>query len=1077
MPHLPETARNRRSSGLAVLILTAATLCCSDPLPESKEFNCPCKYGWTCIDDVCRKYCESFSHCPEGYYCFEQGYCLPFGKIDPDCIPDCDGRECGNDGCGGSCGSCPDGESCLSDQCVEGTCVPSCQGKDCGDDGCGGICGSCYTASGALAPELCLAWGKCCKQDCVGKQCGGDGCGSLCAECPGDSDVCIDGLCCTPDCDELQCGPDGCGGTCGECTVCGQTCEDGKCLDTACQNKQCGDDGCGGTCGKCGKEYVCVANHCEFTGTLVGIRGGHYMRGCNLLLDDECDLTAEMPYGEIQVPAFYIDKYEVSGALYEMCMASDACTALPVLGPCNPNQYPSAMMPAVCVSWHQAKAYCEWADKRLCSEAEWEKAARGGCEVYEQCAAESRVYPWGNSPPTSGLACFAISGPETPEAIAAHPKGASPSGVLDMAGNAVEWVADCWHNSHDSSPTDGSAWTESCDSDDRVLKGGGALSAASELRISARDQWDPEAEKSGTGIRCCSTACGNDICETILAEDCSTCPADCGECTCGDGLCLDAENCTNCPKDCGDCCGNFVCSNDETCTSCPKDCGECCGNGECADDETLCTCPQDCGDPCQGKTCGDDGCGASCGECTGLNIACVDGSCKCQPDCDGMACGSDGCGGECGLCSVGQVCIDGHCPPAGDQCNDENDAACDGCTEGQISEFTISSPESINFISPLPQVATLGNDRYVVVWQNRNTLDSASNILGALLDSPAGTYFSELLISDDPDHEETYPAIAGLEADGFIVFWRKAGMTEYGQGLMVRNYSSTGVPTGSAQQMSAALSVGQGFASATRLTNGKVAAVWEGLTATGKNIYGAIGKAPELVLPDDYLINQDLSGAQSEPGVAALAFGGFVAVWESNNQGGKEIEIMARRYKSSGQPNGNEFAVNSFWEKNQHHADVASLADGGFVVAWMSCPGYGYEPSGQDGSGCEVFVKQYGADGVATSGDVLVNTEAYGDQDYPAIASFADGRFVVVWRSDEEDGTDSGIHFQRFKADGTKQWDSVRVDLCSSPASSPDITAFSDGSFVVLWTRYSQDWSQQTVHAQRFAADGTRLYR
>ena len=103
------------------------------------------------------------------------------------CIPACDGIQCGDDGCGGSCGVCDGAQN----QCVEGQCVctPECAGKECGPDGCGGSCGQCLQAQSQCQEGQCL-----CQPDCVEKQCGSDGCGGDCGVCV-DEGVCIVGLC------------------------------------------------------------------------------------------------------------------------------------------------------------------------------------------------------------------------------------------------------------------------------------------------------------------------------------------------------------------------------------------------------------------------------------------------------------------------------------------------------------------------------------------------------------------------------------------------------------------------------------------------------------------------------------------------------------------------------------------------------------------------------------------------------------------------------------------------------------------------------------------------------------------
>ncbi len=180
-----------------------------------------------------------------------------------ECTPDCAGKQCGNDGCGGTCGKCPQNQSCQNNHCVAGDCTPKCQGMECGDDGCGGTCGTCPPG------KKCQA-GKCaasCQPNCEGKQCGTDGCGGTCGQCPPNF-FCDAGHCaktCEPKCTGKQCGSDGCGGTCGSCQP-GFTCSaDGHCQQGCvpdCNGKQCGSDGCGGTCGSCPPSFTCSNGHC-----------------------------------------------------------------------------------------------------------------------------------------------------------------------------------------------------------------------------------------------------------------------------------------------------------------------------------------------------------------------------------------------------------------------------------------------------------------------------------------------------------------------------------------------------------------------------------------------------------------------------------------------------------------------------------------------------------------------------------------------------------------------------------------------------------------------------------------------
>jgi hypothetical protein len=186
-------------------------------------------------------------------------------KLDPataipnTCSRDCDGKQCGDDACGGTCGTCPAGENCVGGFCEPGTCMPNCTGKQCGDDGCGGTCGYCsgqYQCQG----NKCM-----CTANCSGKDCGPDGCGGSCGYCSG-SDKCVGGECvCTPNCTGKTCGDNGCGGSCGSCTP-PSTCVNYQCSCTPnCAGKQCGSNGCGGTCGTCSQGYECKDGACAST--------------------------------------------------------------------------------------------------------------------------------------------------------------------------------------------------------------------------------------------------------------------------------------------------------------------------------------------------------------------------------------------------------------------------------------------------------------------------------------------------------------------------------------------------------------------------------------------------------------------------------------------------------------------------------------------------------------------------------------------------------------------------------------------------------------------------------------------
>ncbi len=135
----------------------------------------------------------------------------------------------------------------------------------------------------------------------------------------------------------------------------------------------------------------------------------------------------EQPTHKVFLDAFWIDKTEVTIGQYALCVGAGKCKRVHGI-------QPSENSPVINVEWKDANVYCAYVGARLPTEAEWEKAARG---------TDGRAYPWGDEMDNSKLSLFTWDG-KMP-AVGGFPAGASPYGVLDMAGGAFEWVAD-WYS-------------------------------------------------------------------------------------------------------------------------------------------------------------------------------------------------------------------------------------------------------------------------------------------------------------------------------------------------------------------------------------------------------------------------------------------------------------------------------------------------------------------------------------------------------------------------------------------------------------------------------------------------------
>lgn len=201
------------------------------------------------------------------------------------------------------------------------------------------------------------------------------------------------------------------------------------------------------------------------------------------------------PRREIFVEPFYLDTYEVTVGRYAGFLKATGNVRPPEEWE-TVDLKNGADLPVVGVDWQDANGYCQWAGRRLPTEAEWERAARG---------TDERKFPWGNELPSSEHARFAQKSPSGVyhggvARVGTHPKGASPFGIQDMAGNVWEWVADWFSESFPSAerrnPKGPSSGT------DKVVRGGGWYDQADRLVITKRMHANPDQRDNSIGFRC-----------------------------------------------------------------------------------------------------------------------------------------------------------------------------------------------------------------------------------------------------------------------------------------------------------------------------------------------------------------------------------------------------------------------------------------------------------------------------------------------------------------------------------------------------------------------------------------------
>jgi formylglycine-generating enzyme required for sulfatase activity len=211
------------------------------------------------------------------------------------------------------------------------------------------------------------------------------------------------------------------------------------------------------------------------------------------ILGYDAGLEDEKPPHELDLPEYRIDIFEVTNSQFAAFVEATGYQAEAELagsgrvwrdewGEGEDNH------PVVRVSWNDALAYCEWTGKRLPTEAEWEKAARGP---------DGFIYPWGDTYAAAN-ANGRDSGLRSTVAVGSYGAGVSPYGLFDMAGNVREWTADAGYFAYPGNASPSPYYGDKL----RVLRGGGWFDDAADLRTTRRNPTSPAAANWDIGFRC-----------------------------------------------------------------------------------------------------------------------------------------------------------------------------------------------------------------------------------------------------------------------------------------------------------------------------------------------------------------------------------------------------------------------------------------------------------------------------------------------------------------------------------------------------------------------------------------------
>jgi hypothetical protein len=371
-------------------------------------------------------------------------------------------------------------------------------------------------------------------------------------------------------------------------------------------------------------------------------------------------------------------------------------------------------------------------------------------------------------------------------------------------------------------------------------------------------------------------------------------------------------------------------------------------------------------------------------------------------------------------------------------------------------------------------VSAAPDGSFVVVWEEGNFVSYGGQpeIKGRRFDANGGALSGDFAINTYTTGAQ-YRASVATNPDGdFLVAWQSKNQDGAGAGVFGRAFAADGTPVGSDFQISQSTLGDQGRPKVTSAGDGSFVVAWLGPDGASNGVFARRFDGSGAALSSELLVNTYTSGAQTTPAITGDGSGGFVVAWAGPGSGDTS-GVFARRFDGADAALAGAFQVNSYTTGIQYEPAVGADANGNFVVAWGS--GTQVEAQGQDGSRGGIFAQRYDNVGSPLGSEVQVNTYTTQYQIRPAVGVAADGRFVVTWDSGNytggggQDGSYGGIFGQLYEADGSPRDAEFRVNTQTASAQRfASVGMAGNGRFVVAWNSFYQDGSNFGVHAQRY---------
>jgi Calcineurin-like phosphoesterase len=345
-----------------------------------------------------------------------------------------------------------------------------------------------------------------------------------------------------------------------------------------------------------------------------------------------------------------------------------------------------------------------------------------------------------------------------------------------------------------------------------------------------------------------------------------------------------------------------------------------------------------------------------------------------------------------------------------------------------------------------PRVVSADNGNTVVVWEDDRDGNGVHQIYARAFDNDGNALFGERVVNTDAAGEQRNPALAADGAGNFVVVWEDDSDSNGSYQIYARGFNANGSERFPVMTVNS-LAAGQQFRPAVSMddsgcfvvaweddqdANGSYQILMRGFNADGSQRFA------------DRTVNSVSAGQQFKPAIAMAPTGEFVVVWEDDQNNDGKFKIMGRGFDANGGARIADFTVNSVATGHQENPAIAMDNSGRFVVAWQD---------DKDGNGSnQILARGFNANGSQRIADFTVNSVADGQQLWPAIAMDGSGRFVVAWQDDKDANGSYQISARSFNATGSQRRADFTVNSDASgqqyfPAASMDTQA----RFVVVW--------------------------